>query len=157
MAHSLSDDHVGLTIQQASDGVTGPQRPLQEAAEAHGPRQRPAAPGGLPSCHWAEWAASDTHAGPGSHAASGERMGAPGAEGRGRSRTSPSASHPHPLASLTGQVNWFLTPQCNYRCKFCFATFQDWDHAEAERDENRLMKARRGAWGSPKVRLRETG
>ena len=29
--------------------------------------------------------------------------------------------------SLVKTINWHLTPNCNYRCSFCFATFQDLD------------------------------
>ncbi|KAG1678272.1 hypothetical protein FOA52_013893 [Chlamydomonas sp. UWO 241] len=38
------------------------------------------------------------------------------------------------------QVNWHLTPKCNYRCKFCFATFGDWSHDEVVKNEAQLMK-----------------
>jgi hypothetical protein len=53
------------------------------------------------------------------------------------------ATHQLPPAPLRIHRSTGSSRQCNYRCKFCFATFGDIDPDDVVKDESQLMKVRR--------------
>jgi 2-iminoacetate synthase ThiH len=61
----------------------------------------------------------------------------------GGSTTLPSAAvrtTSGPYTTVPPTLNWHLTPHCNYRCKFCFATYNDTDKSAALQDKETMMQ-----------------